>query len=372
LADEQTPTPDDRQRPHDAPRSPFVAEIVEPIPRATIVHHVDDDGTTYLSHHRDVFRLRNGVRELIARFPFVMPRDLVGCCRLGARAARADKCNVWPSSSGRILGIRARTVFSLTAGHAEPLFQIQGDSVLHRGLCNDDEGWTYFGEYFMNPQRVPVRIWRVASDHRRWEVAHEFAAGYTRHVHTVTVDPFEPGVMWAAVGDYAGECYLLRTQDRFKTVTAVGDGQQIWRAVTLYFTESHVAWVTDSHLEQNHACRMDRKSGNLEIGQPIEASVWYGTTTTDGLYVALTTVERGPAIQTDQASVLVSDDAFHWYPVLRFKKDGYRPVRLFKFGVLACPSGAMRSSNVVIFGEALRGLDGRSIRVRIDRTPAKP
>jgi hypothetical protein len=246
-----------------------------------------------------------------------------------------------------------------------PLFEIQGDCVLHRGICEDSSGWAHFGEYFMNPQRVPVRIHRLSPDLDRWEVAYEFPAGRIRHVHGVYPDPYDAQALWVTVGDYAGECYLMRTRDGFETLESFGDGTQIWRAVALFFQPDHVCWLTDSHLEQNYACRMDRRTGTLERGQPVPCSAWYGAPTTERLFVAFTTVEPGPAIQRSESSVLVSRDGFRWEEVRTYRKDFYRPMRVFKYGVISCPSGELSASDFWISGEGLVGIDGASQRLCI-------
>jgi predicted dehydrogenase len=106
--------------------------------------------------------------------------------RLSARASRADKCNVFVNSKGAVLGIRDGVVYAMGAGRTlVELFRIQGDTVLHRALCEDGEGWTHLGEYFQNPHRGPVRIYRVSPDLDDWEVAQEFHAGSIRHVHAL-------------------------------------------------------------------------------------------------------------------------------------------------------------------------------------------
>jgi hypothetical protein len=201
-----------------------------------------------------------------------------------------------------------------------------------------------------------------------WGVAYKFPAGSIRHIHTIRRDPFDPGTFWITVGDYGGECYLLRTDNKFRSLERFGDGTQIWRAVNLFFTENHVCWLTDSDIHQNYACRMLRASGQLEQGKKIDCSTWYGATTADGLHVAFTTIEKGPAIKTNRSSVLVSRDAFTWQEVLSFRKDFYRPVRLFKYGVICCPSGHLTSDNFFISGEGLVGLDGMSLRFSITET----
>jgi len=65
------------------------------------------------------------------------------------------------------------------------------------------------------------------------------------------------------------------------------------------------------------------------------------------------------------SEVLVSRDAFHWETLHAFKKDWYRPLQLFKYGVISCPSGMMSQHELYISGEGLVGLDGKSMRVDI-------
>lgn len=342
-------------------------QILEHYPKLTIFHHIEPDGTLWATAKRAILRQQpGGAWERVARFPFVAPRDYFTVPRPAARVLRADKCNLYVNGQGRALGIRAATVYALAAGEPpQPLFAIQGDCVLHGSICEDDEGWIYFGEYFMNPERQPVKVWRVAPDLARWEAAHQFPAGSVRHVHGVYRDPWDAAALWLAVGDYAGECFFFRTRDRFATLERFGDGSQAWRAVHLFFTPEDVCWLTDSQLETNHAYRMSRASGAVEQGQPLDAPAWYGAMTADGLYVTFTTVERGPAVQTGFSSVLVSRDAYHWETVYRYKKDFWRPRPVFKYGVVSVPSGVMRSNALYLSGEGLVGLDGRSVKVSI-------
>jgi hypothetical protein len=316
---------------------------------------------------RNVFYGKEQNWHPFSRFPFCLPRDLLGFSRLTSRAMRSDKCNVLVNSNGKILGIRGGIVYALEQDKpVRSLFSIQGDCVLHRSLCEDQQGWTTFGEYFMNPQRQAVRIWRISPKLDQWEIAYEFKAGAVRHVHGIYRDPFEKENFWVTVGDFEGECHLLCTADRFKTFRSYGDGSQNYRAVNLFFTRETIAWITDSNLKLNHAFRLHRKTGKVEMGQELDGSVWYGCPTRENIFVAFTTVERGPAILTQASSVLVSEDAFHWEKVYSFKKDFYKPLQLFKYGVIACPSGEMSIHELYLSGEGLVGLDGRSLKADIE------
>ncbi len=347
--------------------SGFRVKAIELIPEAAILHHREQDGSFWGTRGRWILHGRPGSRwEQVARFPFASPRDYFGFARASARAMRADKCNLYLNKAGCLLGIRAGQAFRLNPKNKlERLFHIQGDSVLHGGITEDREGWVYFGEYFMNPGRETVAIWRLAPDLQSWEEAHRFEAGTIRHVHGVYRDPYDAEALWAPVGDYDGECFFYLTRDRFKSVERIGDGGQLWRAVRLFFTPDHVCWLTDSQIEENTACRMDRRTGEIEVGQVIEAPSWYGARTQEGLYIAFTTVEPGPAVQRDTAAVLVSPDAFHWQEIHSFKKDFWRPMKVFKYGVISCPSGPVEAAALPVSGEGLVGLDGVSALMRL-------
>jgi len=349
------------------PVTTYHYSITRKFPHLTIVHHVQSDGTVWATDKRWILHGNGEHWERVAHFPFQSPRDFFGRSRLTARPFRSDKCNVYINHAGQMLGVRSGWVYAFKENRLQPLFALQGDCVLHGGICEDEQGWSYIGEYFMNPNRGPVRIWRLDPKLEHFEVAHEFPAGSIRHVHGIYRDPYEPSALWACVGDLKGECHLLHSRDRFAAIDTYGDGSQTWRAVRLFFTPTHVCWLTDSNLEPNHACRMDRTSGKLELGQPIDCSGWYGTTTRQRLYVAFTTVERGPAILRNESSVLVSEDAFHWQEIFSFKKDFWRPVQVFKYGVISTPSGTMDNDSLWLSGEGLVGLDGVSLKCSISK-----
>jgi hypothetical protein len=341
---------------------------VQSLSEATILHHIDAEGLLWATRGRTIFKGKPDTSwERVNSFPRAYPRDLFGFSRPTARAMRADKANLYVNTSGGILGIRAGIAFAVKAsGDLRLILEIQGDSVLHGGICEDQEGWTYFGEYFMNPGRGEVHIFRIDPELRAWEIAHTFEGGEVRHVHGVYRDPHDHQALWVTCGDAVGECYLYRTRDRFSTIERIGEGTQLWRAVRLFFTEDAVCWLTDSQLEQNYSCAWDRRTHQLELGQRLDAPAWYGSTTTEGLHLAFTTVEPGPAVHRDTAGIFASRDAFNWKEIYRFSKDSWRPMKLFKYGVISCPSGPMSLSSFYISGEGLRGLDGISARLSIE------
>jgi hypothetical protein len=334
------------------------------------VHHVDANGI-WATHGRSVLHAeREGMPwRKIATFPLAPPRDYASIGRLARRLLRAEKCNVHPTREGRLLGIRKGTVYSLLepgGAPPRPLFQINGACVMPRAIAEDREGNLYFGEYFGNPDRGPVRIWRVDPLLESHGVAWTFPPGSTRHIHAVHTDPFMPQRIWVTMGDFQDECWLAYTDDAFTTVHMLGDGSQLWRMVGVIFQENRLCWLTDTHIEQNHIVSMDRAGDRAVIHGDVDSSAWYMAETRDGLYLATTTVELGEGVKTDQARVLASEDGLEWEPVLSFRKDPL-PMTAFGFGSISLPSGEFPSDAFWISGEGLYGLDGRAQVVSLRR-----
>ena len=343
-------------------------QILETFPNISKIQHVEDDGCVWGTSGRKVFRNEGGKWTLFSKFPFNFPKDLFIFSRLATRALRLNKTNIFVNSNKKVIGIQGAKVYELKIGNpAKFLFEIQGDSVLHGSFAEDEAGWTYFGEYFRNPARGEVRGWRLSPDLSGWEIAYQFPEKSIRHVHGVFQDPFDKSALWLAVGDFKDECYIYKTNDRFGTLERYGDGSQIWRAVKLFFTEKTISWITDSNIGRNYACRMDRDSGELEKGQEIDAPGWYGTQTMEGDFFTFTTVEPGDGVLTDHSSILYSKDAFHWDKIHSFKKDPWRPMKIFKYGVIFCPSGMMSSESLYLSGEALTRFDGKSMRIELNK-----
>lgn len=296
-------------------------------------------------------------RTNFVRMPFRFPRDLACGWRILERLLRADKCLVVPHANAVIV-IRGGAVYRWKDTLVE-LGKIQGDCPLHASACAGKSGALYFGEYFMNPKRGLVRIFRISPNGERLVVAHEFPAGQIRHVHGVYRDPFLGDRLWVTVGDNDGECYIYWTDDEFASLSRIGDGSQLWRAVGLVFTPTKVIWGTDSPHQPNHFVSWDRLTGKLEIGQPVDGTIWYAGTTSDGFFFAGSSVEKGPGVTTNKAKVYLSVDGVRWNAVAAFEKDSL-PMPLFKWGTISFPTGSYPSDRIWISGEALRNLDGVS------------
>lgn len=325
----------------------------------TLVHHLEPS-LSLTSTGRTVCAQISGGTKRRVRMPFRFPRDLTFGLRVFERLLRADKCLAVPHDNSVVI-IRAGRVYRWDE-RLEALGDIQGDCPLHASACIGNSGALYFGEYFMNPERAPVKIFRIVPGARQLTVAHVFPAGHIRHVHGIYKDPYCQDRLWVTVGDNDGECYLYWTDDEFTTLSRVGDGSQSWRAVGLVFTPEKVIWGTDSPHQPNHFVSWDRRTGQLDFGQPVDGTVWYSGMTSDGVFFASSSVEKGPGVTTSHAKVFLSRDGMKWEVRAAFAKDAL-PMPLFKWGTISFPSGLFPADRIWFSGEALRGLDGVSRRL---------
>ncbi len=342
----------------------YKLEIVEKSEEVAVVHYVDERGTWGTKGRKILFRKPSQKGwQIIAKFPFIW-EDLFGLNRLASRALRIEKCIVYPTESGKLLGIRKGKVYDLSAGNARELFSIQGRAPLLRGVARSADGELFFGEYLSNKERGSVNIWAIRSDLSSYRKAYFFPSGSIRHIHGLYCDPFKPERIWVTTGDLNGECYIWYSDDGFKSIERIGDGTQLWRAVGLLFTEEAVNWFTDTNLADNHFVRMDRKTMKAEILYDVDNSTLYSCRTTDGYYIASTIVEEGEFIKSNKATIRVSKDCLNWKSVLSFEKDRYSKV-YFGFGAISFPVGQIKSGEVWMNGTALRGVDRCSLRVSI-------
>jgi len=334
-----------------------------------IVHHHDERGVWATKGRRILFRPPDGSWSEIARFPRRVLKDLPIGVRLASRLLRLGKCNVYPTRSGRLLGIRGGVVYRFDGDEPVALFGIRGDCVMNRAIAETRDGSLFFGEYFTNPTLRRVRIHRVSPELDGHEVVYTFDSPRVYHVHAIHTDPHEPGRLWIPTGDFPGQCYLVEADESFETVQFRGDGSQLWRMVGVLFQRDRICWITDSHLETNRVVTMDRASGELTVHGERDASTWYAAETSDGVYLGTTTVEPGAGIATDQSRIIVSRDGVSWQAVAGFEKDSW-PMRGFGFGALHLPSGRYSSSSFWVTGEGVKGFDGTSRHCSLETSAA--
>lgn len=193
---------------------------------------------------------------------------------------------------------------------------------------------TFFGEYFDNSEKTNVRIYKSLNKGKTWEVAYEFAAGQTRHIHALMSDPYS-GRVWVCTGDKDNESMIGWSDNYFQIVNLVVQGNQVGRSVVLVFTEHAVYWGTDTGIANLAGIyRWDKKSNELLKLTKLNASMFYGTRLAKGTIVMSSEVE-GSRLEIDEKTRLFIINDTEKISTLvcgtwNIKKKGYRfsPARL--------------------------------------------
>jgi len=239
----------------------------------------------------------------------------------------------------------------------------QSRNVLHQGFCVTDKG-IYFGEYGANKAREPVPIWRSLDGGRSWQIAHQLSDPAIKHIHGIYKDKYSDS-LWITTGDFPGECFLYEAPgEDFSRIERHGDGSQPWRAVSLIFQRDSICWAMDSQLQTSTLVVFDRVSGDIVQGQAFPGPVWH-CKDLQGCYLLQSSVEIGPASTSRFAHLYFSEDLRNWTCIAKFKKDRW-PMRFFKFGVLSFADGLQSRDEFYLFGEGLKGLDGKIIKCRLE------
>jgi hypothetical protein len=238
--------------------------------------------------------------------------------------------------SGHLVAAVPHAIVTLAPGETE--FRVshrvlRGTRPLHFGTT--PRGHISWGEYFDNPQRDEVHIYASGDQGAHWDVAYTFPRGEIRHVHNVVYDEFED-CFWVLTGDVGRECRILRASCDFKHVDVVIAGSQQARSAALVPTRHAVYFSSDTPLEKNHVCRLDRR-GNLAQVLPLNSSSTYGCRA--GSSVFFSTMIEPSAINLERNVYLYgSPDGGQWQQIPQAKKDRW-PMRFFQYGNAFLPDG---------------------------------
>lgn len=338
--------------------------IKKTLEQREIVHYADAQKTVTSFHDR-VYIDSPGASSSL-RLPGSFLRRAAGGTRLGRRGLRLDKCNAFPVGDELIV-VRQGIVYhhDPAEGRLTPTLKLRNcRNALHQSGCVTPEGSFYFGEYGMNPRRSAVPIYRTDDRGRSWRTIFEFRPGEARHVHGCLYDKYEDRI-WVCTGDFENENWIVAADREFRQLERIGDGQQHFRACSLFFTEDAVYWIMDSQLEQNYGFRLDRKTRQVERLQEFPGPVWYVKALSDGYYLAATAQERGPGVTDEFAHLMVSRDLRQWRDLHLFRHDGMS-MRYLKSGVIGFADGEQSSGGFYLFFEAIQGYDGRALLCAID------
>lgn len=245
----------------------------------------------------------------------------------------------------------------------------RGSRPLNMTIVNSLIGFSdgiYFGEYFSNPRKTSVRIFRYSND--ELSVVYEFEEGMINHIHNIIVD-LNLNCLWILTGDFENGSAIYQATDDFKRVKCILNGQQIYRSCVAFPTSDGLIYATDSQFEKNSIFLLQRKNDNWQSKKifNMNGPCIFGTKIGKNFYFS-TAVEainsgnfifkylrnkRGPGIIRNQSEIVSGNVQMGFKTVYKNEKDVY-PFLLFQFGNIIFPSGENNLAKLVFSNIALK------------------
>ena len=288
-------------------------------------------------------------------------RSMASRSRVAQRLLRFMYYNVIPFGDGSFFVTFDKSVGIIKDGCFRALRGLDRPFRVLRSACAiAPDGSVYFGEYLDNPERGPMRIYRLAAGASQAELAYTFEQGSIRHIHGIYFDPHDPA-LWCVSGDFRHECRILRSTDGFRTVETVGEGDETWRSVSLQFTAEGIYYAMDAEFEPNAIFRIDRRTGQRSRLREVNGPVYYSHAKADDLFFSVT-AELCPS-QRDRCATLwhLTDNGCD--QIVSFEKD-YLHVDYFMPGTLHFSGGPGLPDRFWFSGVGLRKADNQTFCVR--------
>jgi hypothetical protein len=227
----------------------------------------------------------------------------------------------------------------------------------YRPLCVAFDGTAvWFGEYIRNPERRPIKLFRL----KGCELLENATLEDVRHIHGVFWDDFAKKI-WITTGDRDSESIIWELTK--EGPRAVLGGAQRYRAVTLLFDESSIYFGTDTPLEQNAISRIDREDLSVSKCCNVGSSVFYGAKAGNKFLFA-TVIEPSDVNPTRVAEIWFGSED-NWRCLATEKKD-FLSMKLFQYGQFHVVANPDRPLEVWVYSKALKS-SGVSRKVLLDQ-----
>jgi hypothetical protein len=322
-----------------------------------------EEGHHYLSRRNVLYHSRDlepPFTKLVA-IPAPAWKQAVCRSRLAQRLLRFLVTNVIRLANGDLfvtfdksVGIVRNGKYTELAGLARPC------RVLRAACAIDNHGDVYFGEYLMNDDRTAVRVYRYRPGNSGLEVAYTFPAGSIKHIHGIYFDRFTASLL-CLTGDDNSECRMLRTDDGFRTVRVVGEGDETWRAVSVLFDEASMFYGMDAEFRSNHIYRLDRRTSERTSLAEVQGTVYYSKQFGKELFFT-TTAENGSNRRARAAAIWNVSAGGKCIEIAKFEKDSWHGT-LFKFGTIHFPYANLRA-DALYFSVIGVKEDNQTFRIR--------
>jgi len=331
--------------------------VVEKFNALDFVHYIDGQ-YVYASYKNHIYKRKpsSGTFEHIASLPVESVADsLKFTTKISRRVFRKRVENLVVLPSGTVIAVISGKIYRIQGNdRPEQVFNLKRcRGTLHRGIAIDSTGNMYLGEYYSNPERGAVSIYRGINDGSSWSKSYSNHAKKFRHYHGCFYDPWE-NCIWFTTGDNGGENFLARSNLDFTDVQFIAE----LSAVNLLITERYIYFANDNPYGQNFIQRLDKKTMSALKIFEISGPAWYGYQTSDGIMLFASTVEYSHNPQNLRGQLYASVDGLSWKSIYKWDKDNWRPWSVFQFGVINFPAGTpVGSDSIWLSGQAFVDCD---------------
>jgi hypothetical protein len=335
-----------------------------------------DSESFYISnvHSIALFSLKTNSYTITCYFPKTALSRISSINNAIRRLLRADIRFAFRIDSGYLIFVRVGKFYKLDErdNSVTELFDLPSGSrplnFTKISIENFDEG-VYFGEYFSNAEKGPVRIYKFECS--GLTEVYQFPSGELNHIHNLIEDPYRKCI-WILAGDFGMSAAIYRADNNFKNVERVKFGSQLYRSCVAFPCSEGLLYATDSQFETNFICVLREKNGvhtHEKIGMLNGPSI-FGTQWKDK-YVFSTSVEaindgniiqrylrrkRGPGIKENFSEIKLGTIAEGFKSCYTNEKD-ILPFILFQFGNIFFPTGVNESEKLVFTNIALKKND---------------
>ena len=312
----------------------------------------DDNGSTF--HAR-------------AAYAAAFPRRHLAGFSVAERLMRGGFLSLLPLKDGSMVaGVKGRIIHcERDSDRFVPVLSARGRTFK---LCATPGDVIYAGEYFLNNRRREVRVFRSIDLGRTWEVAHRFAPGIIRHIHSVVYDPYRKCLL-VMTGDLDHESKVWTTSDGFRSLDVIAEGDQHSRAVSAIPVPEGYYLATDTPYQQNYV-QLLSVNGGLSRLCPIAGSCLSACRVGDWCFFG-TAVEPS-SVNLDPTAVLYATrSGREWQVVSRWRVDrwsgaGRYGAALFQMARILLPSGENQTGCLFATPVATRGSHGILHRWRME------
>jgi hypothetical protein len=238
----------------------------------------------------------------------------------------------------------------------------------------------YFGDYFNNPDKKYVSIYKRTKEDT-WDVVYDFKDDEINHIHNLIPD-HDNKCVWILTGDFDDSAAIWKVTNNFKNIDCIVRGKQIYRVCTAFPLKGRgLLYATDSPFIDNSIRLLYQCNGKYisEHIADINGSCIYGCMIGDK-YIFSTAVEpdgkntnilkllfgqkRGEGIKDNYTHLYYGKLEEGFKDIYQVEKDCFPFI--FQFASLKLPCGENTSNRLLIEHTATKKYDCSMVSIDLD------